>query len=99
MSLPITEKLIQRQINHWNGLRKFLRPDQTPASPRRPVVITVSRLSGSGGRLLAEGLCRRLDLPLHDRSLVEQVMRQENLPPALVTELDEQITRAGGRFS
>lgn len=92
MSIPITEKLIQRQINHWNGLRKFLVPDTPDRKPRRPPVITVSRQAGAGGRQLAEALCKRLDLQLHDRSLVEQVMRQENLPPALVAEMDEQIT-------
>ncbi len=91
MSIPITEKLIQRQINHWNGLRKYLRPDTAADRPRRPPVVTISRLAGSGGRQVAEGLCARLGLPLHDRSLVERVMRQENLPPALVAELDEQV--------
>jgi len=92
MSIPITEKLIQRQINHWNGLRKYLTPDKVDAEPRRPTTITVSRQCGSGGRLLAESLCDRLGLQLHDRSLVERVMRQENLPPALAAELDEQVT-------
>jgi len=91
MSIPITEKLIQRQINHWNGLRKFLQPTPSDDAPPRPPVITVSRLAGSGGRSLAKELGERLGLKLHDRSLVERVMREENLPPALVAELDEQV--------
>ncbi len=91
MSIPITEKLIQRQINHWNGYRKYLTPDRKETVAPRPLVITISRLAGSGGRHLASGLCQRLDLRLHDRSLVEQVMRQENLPPALAAEMDEQV--------
>lgn len=90
MTIPITEKLIQRQLNHWNGLRQFLVPDKTEAPPPQPPVITISRAVGSGGRHLAEALCERLDLKLHDRSLVENVMRQENLPPALIDEMDEQ---------
>ena len=91
MPFPINEKLIQRQINHWNGLRKYL-GDQTQDEPadRRPV-ITVSRLAGSGGRQIAEALAERLNLPLHDRSIVERVMRDENLPPGLAAELDEQV--------
>lgn len=92
MSIPITEKLIQRQINHWNGLRRFLKPLPPSAEPPPPLVITVSRLTGSGGRCLARVLSERLGLKLHDRSLVEQVMRQENLPPALAAELDEQVS-------
>ncbi len=92
MSIPITEKLIQRQINHWNGLRKYLVSEQASTTPGHPPIITVSRQAGAGGRQLAEALCQRLDLQLHDRSLVERVMRQENLPAALVAEMDEQIT-------
>jgi cytidylate kinase len=91
MSIPITEKLIQRQINHWNGMRRFLKPSSPSAEPPPPPTITVSRLAGSGGRSLACALRDRLGLKLHDRSLVEQVMRQENLPPALAAELDEQV--------
>ncbi len=90
MTIPVTEKLIQRQINHWNGLRQYLKPDQPYDPVRQPPVITISRAIGAGGRQLAEVLCERLDLKLHDRSLVESVMRQENLPPALVDEMDEQ---------
>lgn len=90
MPHPITEKLIQRQINHWHEFRKYLVSERHPLPKPKPPVITVSRLAGSGGRELAEELSARLDLPLHDRSLVEQVMRQENLPPALAAELDEQ---------
>ncbi len=91
MTIPISEKLIQRQINNWNSLRKFLPAVKSDPPSRQPLVITVSRQSGSGGRQLAEDLARHLGLPLHDRSLVEQVMRQENLAPALVAELDEQV--------
>ena len=91
MTYPIAEKLIQRQINHWNSLRKFLPPPEPQTEPPRPMIITVSRETGSGGRQLAEGLAAQLDLRLHDRSLVEKIIRQENLPPALAAELDEKI--------
>ena len=95
MSIPITEKLIQRQINHWNGLRKFLQPTPSDDTPPPPPAITVSRLAVSGGRTLAKELCERLGLKLHDRSLVESVMRQENLPPALAAELDGEARWSG----
>lgn len=91
MTFPITEKLIQRQINHWNSLRKFLPAEKSPATAHQTTVITISRQAGSGGRCLAEGLAEHLNLPLHDRSLVEQVMRQEKLAPGLVAEMDEQV--------
>jgi hypothetical protein len=36
MPHPLTEKLIQRQINHWNNLRQYLTdpPDVSPPEPR-----------------------------------------------------------------
>ena len=90
MSLLLTERLIQRQINHWNRLREFLQekseepPDTTPGP-----VITVSRLAGSGGRMLAETLAARLDLELQDRSLIEQIVRDRRLHESVVASLDE----------
>ena len=90
MSLPLTEKLIQRQINRWNSLREFLNDgsDPQPDPPRGPV-ITVSRLVGSGGRLLAENLATRLDLELQDQSLMEKIAQDKNLSQSLLAQLDE----------
>ena len=90
MALPITELLVQRQINHWNRLREFLKEEPTPASaePRGPV-ITLSRLVGSGGRTLAEGLTARLGLELQDQSLIEKIARDKNLEQNLLVQLDE----------
>lgn len=90
MPLPITETLIQRQINHWNRLRAFLReqPDAAPDPPARPVV-TISRLVGSGGRTLAQGLAERLELELQDQSLMERIARDKNLSASLLAQLDE----------
>ena len=90
MSFPITETLIQRQINHWNRLREFLqeKPRDAPAESRGPV-ITVSRLMGSGGRTLAEGLSDRLGLELQDQSLMDNIARDKKLEQSLLEQLDE----------
>ncbi|MBU8869491.1 MAG: cytidylate kinase-like family protein [Gemmatimonadales bacterium] len=90
MSLLITDKLIQRQINHWNRLRNFLKdePHPEPALKQGPV-ITVSRLVGSGGRTLAENLASRLDLELQDQSLMEKIAEDKNLEQSLLAQLDE----------
>ncbi len=91
MSLPIIEKLILRQINHWNSLRDVLQdPTLTPTPPgRRKPVITVSRLAGSGGRSLAEELSKRLSLDLHDQSMVQKIVKDRQLEESLIGELDE----------
>jgi cytidylate kinase len=43
------------------------------APPRRPLVITVARQLGSGGRRIAEVLASRLRLPLWDRQILDAV--------------------------
>jgi len=89
MSLPLTEKLIQRQINQWNRFREFLKEERPHGGPTRGPVITVSRLAGSGGRMLASALADRLGLELHDQSLVETIARDQNLSRSLIAQLDE----------
>jgi cytidylate kinase len=93
MRFPVTEKLIQRQINHWSRLREVLR-DQVPSvGPEPGPVITISRLAGAGGRTLATGLCEKLGLKLQDQAVVESIARTRRLSPELVALLDEQDIR------
>jgi cytidylate kinase len=91
MSLHLTEKLILRQINHWNRMRQFLHDrEETPGDPPTPgPVITISRQAGSGGRRLAQALAERWNLDLHDQSLVERIAREVNLEQEIVGQLDE----------
>lgn len=93
MRMPLTEKLIQRQINHWSRLRELL-PERTAGAAGEPgPVITISRLAGSGGRTLAAGLRNRLGLQVQDHSVVERIARTRRLDPELVGMLDEQDIR------
>ena len=91
MPLPISEKLILRQINHWNRLREFLKDEMETSVPVRKPVITVSRQAGSGGRLLARALAEKLDLELQDQSLVDRIALDSNLEKSMVAQLDEQV--------
>jgi cytidylate kinase len=92
MPFPVTEKLIQRQINHWSRLRELLR-DQPVVAVEPGPVITISRLAGSGGRTLGVGLRDRLGLALQDHSIVERIARARKLDPELLAMLDEQDFR------
>lgn len=89
MSLVITDRLIQRQINHWNRLREFLKDDEEQGPVKTGPVITISRMSGSGGRTLATSLAERLGITLHDQSLVDRIARDRNLAKSVVAHLDE----------
>ncbi|MGD9546938.1 MAG: AAA family ATPase [Candidatus Krumholzibacteriia bacterium] len=91
MPMPISEKLILRQINHWNRLRELLKAEEPPAPRKRGPVITISRQAGSGGRLLAAALASRLGIELQDQSLVDRIARDRNLEKELVARLDEQV--------
>lgn len=93
MRFPVTEKLIQRQINHWSRLREVLREQPAGGVPEPGPVITVSRLAGSGGRTLAAGLRDRIGCVVHDHSIVERIARTRRLSPELVALLDEQDIR------
>jgi cytidylate kinase len=93
MPFPVTEKLIQRQINHWSRLRELLRDQPVVADAEPGPVITISRLAGSGGRTLGVGLRDRLGLALQDHSIVERIARTHKLDPELLAMLDEQDFR------
>jgi cytidylate kinase len=89
MSLILTERLIQRQLNHWNRMRAYLRDKEPGPEPRRGPVITISRQAGSGGRLLARAVADKLDLELQDQSLVSRIAEDKRLQQSLVAQLDE----------
>lgn len=89
MSLLLTERLIQRQINHWNRMRAYLHQEEQPSPSTPGPVITVSRLAGSGGRSLARMLADRLDLELQDQSLVDRIAQDSDLERSVVARLDE----------
>lgn len=90
MSLLLTERLIQRQLNHWNRLRAYLHDHGPEPAARRGPVLTVSRLAGSGGRDLATALAERLGLDLQDQSLITTIAEDRDLERSLVAQLDEQ---------
>ncbi len=89
MSLPVTEKLILRQINHWNNLRDLLQDPPATVEKEPQPIITISRMAGSGGRGLAEELASRLSLDLHDQSMVQKIVQDRQLEESLVSDLDE----------
>ncbi len=89
MTIPITEKLIQRHMYNWNSLRRYLRDtrDQTPA-PKAPV-ITVSRQAGSSGRSLARTLAQPLDLEFQGQSMLKKIAAHTSLENSIIAQLDE----------
>ncbi len=89
-TIPI-EKLIQRQIHHWNHFRELLETAEKPEEVKPRPIITISRELGSGAREVAEGLAQRLDLEIHGVSLIDHIARDKNLERAVVEHLDERV--------
>lgn len=55
-------------------------------------VITIGRQLGSGGRLLAEELGRRLGVPVYNKELIEEAARRSGLSEELFERADEHAT-------
>lgn len=58
---------------------------------RLPLVITISREYGSGGRHIGELLARKLGIGLYDKSLIELTARQSGLNSELVKEQEQVV--------
>lgn len=55
-------------------------------------IITISRQAGSGGHEIAELLAEKLNIPLHDRNVVEEAIKSLNLENVEnIEELDEKL--------
>jgi cytidylate kinase len=85
------ERLIQRQIHHWNRYKELLRLADRPEEIKPRPVITISRELGAGARELARDLANRLDLQIHGISLIDQIARDKNLEREIIDHLDERI--------
>lgn len=81
-------------------------PEDTPAKPQEgdeltvpedaentPLVITISREFGSGGREIGQALGKKLHIPVFDRSLIELTARESGLTPEYVKEHEEEVRR------
>jgi cytidylate kinase len=80
-----TERIIEDQVRLWQQRALSWK------GGRRPVVVTVSRLPGSGGAVFARMLAEKLQLDLFDRELVHCIAESSHLSEALVSSLDERV--------
>ena len=55
----------------------------------RPLIISVGRECGSGGREIANDLARRFDLPLYDSNILEKVAEEKDIDSTELKKYDE----------
>lgn len=69
----------------------------TPATSddvaKTPLIITISREFGSGGREIGHAVGNLLNIPVFDRSLIELTSRESGLTPAYVAEHEQEIRK------
>ena len=53
------------------------------------IIISVGREFGSGGRVIAEALAKRFDLPIYDRHLILEIAEKTGLAPELIEKYNE----------
>lgn len=65
----------------------------TNATTTKPLVITVSREYGSGGRLIGHALGKILDIPVYDELLIEMTAKETGMTPEYVKTHGESVRR------
>lgn len=53
------------------------------------LIISVGREFGSGGRVIAEALAKRFDIPLYDRHLITEIADKTGMSPEEIEKLNE----------
>jgi len=78
------DKMIEEQIARWQVDQK-----KKYKKPIRPV-ITLSRMPGAGGSVLAHRLAQDLKIDLFDQKIVEEIAKSSKVSEKVVQTLDEQ---------
>ncbi|MBR5166112.1 MAG: cytidylate kinase-like family protein [Ruminococcus sp.] len=53
------------------------------------IIISVGREFGSGGRVIAEALAKRFDIPIYDRHLITEIANKTGMSPEEIEKLNE----------
>ncbi|SMC85447.1 Cytidylate kinase [Desulfocicer vacuolatum DSM 3385] len=78
-------QIIEEQVKQWEYEKKQL---QTKAMPLRPVV-SLSREPGSGGRIIAERLAKKLGFALFHQEVVHEMAKNADISVRFIETLDE----------
>ena len=58
-----------------------------------PLIITISREFGSGGREIGQAVGKKLNIPVFDRSLIELTAKESGLTPTYVKDHEQEVRR------
>jgi hypothetical protein len=78
-------EVVQKQFLYSDLLTKAIRRVRKSSRP----VIAISRESGSGGRLIAQLVSKKLHFDFYDRNLLNLIAQQAHLQKEIIFQLDE----------
>ncbi len=82
-----------RIFDNWLGITKQAETIQgTITNEKHPLVITIAREFGSGGRLLGQMIAKELDIKYYDKELISLVAKESNLPEKYITENEQVVS-------
>jgi len=76
---PSIETFIKEQIEKWKKQTKSNIP-----------VITISSQPGSGGRILAKGIAKRLNIDWFDRDIVKEIAESAHISSAVIETMEKE---------
>ncbi len=79
----------ERAVAHWRRSHPADRPVAKGKSSPPPLTIAISREAGSGGRRIGAALATKLNWPIYDRELVEQIAKDTGRRAEMIESVDE----------
>lgn len=81
---------------YWKIFDKWLlispEKESLQSAQNRPIVITITREYGSGGRILGEMLAQKLGIKFYDKELIALVAQESRLPEKYIAENEQRVS-------
>lgn len=91
---PVTHFIVPycRIFDRWLTGKSKRKEAEEAAAKHYPVVVTISREFGSGGRLLGKMLASKLGLKFYDKELITLAAKESKLPEKYVSENEQSVS-------
>jgi len=83
--MPILTKLSDKEVKRW----VYTTTPRAKTKEKTPACITLSRCSGSGGKLVAKKVAQKLGFKFYNKKVIRLIAKQSKKRKSLVESLDE----------
>jgi cytidylate kinase len=88
IKVKAVEQLLNKQVSRWTFLKEKASLRKTKKEKFYPC-LTISRETGSGGRLIAQSVAKKLGLKYYDKRIVDLIVKRAKERKELIQSLDE----------